>query len=61
MPKYTRQEIWRHNGALGQATMIRRCAESIAALPTTTGTARDLANQIANLAMSLQHSLKERR
>ena len=58
---YTRKQIWRHNGALGQAVMIRRSAESIAALPTTTDTSCDLANQVANIAMSLTHSLKERR
>lgn len=58
--RFTTKEIWRHNGAIGQARFIEVSANAIATLPTATKAARDIAEQLAVLASILRKQLKER-
>jgi len=58
--RFTRQQIWRHNGAVGQARMAEMSMLAIATLPTATSAARATADQIASLARQLRRQLKER-
>lgn len=58
--RFTRKQIWRHNGAVGQARMAEMSMLAIATLPTATPAARATADQIASLARQLRRQLKER-
>lgn len=58
--RFTRKQIWRHNGAVGQARMMEMSALAIVTLPTVTRSAAATADQIASLARQLRRQLKER-
>lgn len=58
--KFTGQQIWRHNGAAGQARFIEVSARTISTLSTATPTAKAIAAKIADMARALGKELKER-
>lgn len=56
-----RQAIWRHNGFLGSAAMMKKQCAGIINSQTATAKSKDLAEKILSLAIALEESLKERR
>lgn len=60
MSRFTRKEIWRHNGFAGSARMTQAQMAAIQSSSTTTKRTKQLAVQIEALAVELAGSLKER-
>ena len=58
--RFTSKQIWRHNGAIGQARFIRNSAEAISLLYTVTPRGQSLACEIVRVASQLMAELKER-
>lgn len=59
--KFTRNEIWRHNGLLGSARMAYLFARNVQDFPTTTDQSRRIAFEAEEVLERLFASLKTRR
>jgi len=61
MTKFTRKQIWRHNGFLGSARMAHSFTINVQDYPTTTDASRRLARKAEYILGQLEQSLKIRR
>lgn len=59
--KFTRNQIWKHNGLLGSARMAYLFAQNVQSSPTTTDESRRIAFEAAVVLERLSVSLKTRR
>ena len=56
-----RLSVFRHNGFFGSARMMFAQSQAMLRSPTTTDETRELAQQISELSLKLNKSLKTRR